>query len=440
LLPLLFWFLCFSTIDPYNGGYKRFTPEFVSNFKATSLALPAKAPEPEVAIAAEIAKPSLPAEKSSSTNLAPVSQDPVWQTETVKSGDTLAKIFARHHLSSKQLATILNIKEVSRLFILLKPNQKIDFLINDKHELQGLKYYPNSTTTLQLTASANGFKVNTQELTPEKVIGYTSGTIRNSFYVAAQKAGLNNRQVMELVKLFNSKLDFAREIKPGDSFKVLFDQEVLKGKKIRNGSIIAAEFTAAGKSYKVIRYTNPKGYTDYYTPDGNSTSIAFVRKPILNARISSPFSLHRMHPILHTLMPHYGTDFAAPIGTPIKATGNGTISFAGNQHGYGNVIIIKHNERYSTLYAHMSRFGKNMRSGTRVKLGQVIGYVGMTGRASGPHVHYEFRVNGNRYDPMRVPLPHSDAIPRAYKQDFMAKLNKYSRLLENHQQENNLKV
>jgi murein DD-endopeptidase MepM/ murein hydrolase activator NlpD len=267
---------------------------------------------------------------------------------------------------------------------------------------------------------------------PDNVVGYTNGIIKNSFYIAAQKAGLNGKQTMELVKMFNSKVDFAREVRPGDSFRVLYDQQFVNGKRIHTGNIIAAEFTANGKAYKIIRYTDPKGRTDYYTADGNSTSLAFVRKPVLNARISSPFNMHRMHPVLHVLMPHYGTDFAAPIGTPIKATGEGKITFLGSQHGYGNVVIIQHNQKYQTLYAHMSRFAKNMHPGTRVKLGQVIGYVGMTGRVSGPHVHFEFRVNGKRYDPMKVPLPHSDSIPKAYKQDFLTKLNKLSNLLEQH--------
>lgn len=418
LLPLLFWFLCFSTIDPFNT-HKKLTPHFNAPFTKQPLAFTT----PLIA----------PAMTSLQTDFKPADKKPAWRMEIIRPGDTLADIFLKNQLSTKQLQEILNLKEATRPLGIIRPNQKIELLTNNNNELQELKYHINSTTILKVTATPNGFRADTIELTPSKVVGYASGVIKNSFYVAAQRAGLNNKQIMELTKMFNSKVDFAREVHPGDSFRVLYDQAFIKGKKIRNGDIIAAEFTANGKPYKIIRYTDPKGNTDYYTPDGNSTSLAFVRKPVANARISSPFSLHRMHPILHIPMPHYGTDFAAPIGTPIKATGSGKIAFAGNQHGYGNVIIIKHNERYNTLYAHMSRFAKNIKPGTKVKLGQIIGYVGMTGRASGPHVHYEFRINGKHYDPMRVALPHSDSLPRAYRQDFMAKLNGLNKLFDQYQ-------
>ncbi|MDF2867470.1 MAG: trg3 [Gammaproteobacteria bacterium] len=426
---MLFWFLCFSTIDPYNT-YKKLTPHFNTTFKDQPIALPIALPPPIVPQATTPFQP----------DIKPIDKKPVWRTEIIQSGDTLADIFAKNRLSAKQLQEILNIREAARALSAIRPNQQIELLANDNHELQALNYHINNTTILKITATANGFKADTIELTPDKVVGYASGVIKNSFYVAAQKAGLNSKQIMELIKMFNSKVDFAREVHPGDSFRVLYDQEFIKGKKVRGGDIIAAEFTANGQSYKILRYTDPKGRTDYYTEDGNSTSLAFVRKPVLSARISSPFSLHRMHPILHIAMPHYGTDFAAPIGTPIKATGDGKIAFAGSQHGYGNVVIIQHNERYNTLYAHMSRFGKNIKPGTRVKLGQIIGYVGMTGRANGPHVHYEFRVNGKRYDPMKVPLPHSDSIPKTYRQDFTTKLNKLNKLFEQHQSSANDKT
>ncbi len=418
LLPLLFWFLCFSTIDPFST-YKKLKPHFETPFN-----------DQPIAFTAPLVPPAI---TPLQTDVKPIDKKPAWRTEIIRPGDTLADIFVKNQLSTRQLQEILNLKEAARPLGIIRPNQKIELLTNNNNELQALKYHINNTTILKVTATPNGFKADTIELTPDKVVGYASGVIKNSFYVAAQKAGLNSKQIMELTKMFNSRVDFAREIHPGDSFRVLYDQAFIKGKKIRNGDIIAAEFTAKGKSYKIIRYTDPKGNTDYYTPDGNSISLAFVRKPVANARISSPFSLHRVHPILHIPMPHYGTDFAAPIGTPIKATGSGKIAFVGNQHGYGNVVIIQHNERYNTLYAHMSRFAKNIKPGTKVQLGQVIGYVGMTGRASGPHVHYEFRINGKRYDPMKVPLPHSDSISGAYRQDFMAKLNRLNKLFEQHQ-------
>lgn len=416
LLPLLFWFLCFSTIDPYHN-HDPMKPPFSRVFKTPTLSIPT---------------PSLiPATEPKSQSQ---SASPTWQSVIIKSGTSLADIFAKYQLDPKQLQAVLNSSPLAQKLELIKPGQKIELLIDDKQQLLSLNYYINKTDTLQITASDDGsFKANLEQITPKKTLGYAEGIIKSSFYVAAQKTGLSNKQIANLVKAFNSRIDFARDIHPGTSFRVLYDQESINGKKIRSGDIIAAEFkTSKDQSYKIIRYTDPKGRTDYYTPDGNSTSLAFIRKPIANARISSPFSLRRIHPILHTPMPHYGTDFASPIGTPIKATGNGEVAFVGKQNGYGNVVIIQHNQRISTLYAHMSRFAKNMKAGTRVKLGQVIGYVGMTGRADGPHVHYEFRINGKHYDPMKVQLPHSESIPKNYRQDFMAKLAKLSQLLQAH--------
>lgn len=420
LLPVLFWFLCFSTIDPYSR-YEAIKPHFANDFKDQVLNLPKPS---------SMSSPALIPAANPGANLPHTQENPHWQTEVVKPRTTLGDIFSKHHLSAEQLQAVLSSGPDARALHHIKPNQKLELLLGNKGELQGLKYYINNTDTLILQAQSSGFSSKIERLTPQQHIGYAGGVIKNSFYVAAQKAGLNSQQIMDLVKAFHSKIDFGREIHPGDSFRVLFEEQILKGKRVGTGNILAAEFNANGKQHKIIRYTDPKGHSDYYTPDGNSTSLAFVRKPVANARISSPFSMHRVHPILHILMPHYGTDFAAPIGTPIKATGDGHVAFAGNQHGYGNVVIIKHNDSYSTLYAHMSRFGKSTKVGSPVKLGQVIGYVGMTGRANGPHVHFEFRINGKRYDPMKVALPHSNAIPRVYKKDFIAKLNKFSTLME----------
>lgn len=408
--------MCFSTIDPHYS-YNAIKPNFSDTLKEQS---------PQLAM-----PPTLPTALSQTSKVKDINS--TWHSETIKPGTRLADIFAKYQLDYKQLQEVLNSSPAAKRLETIKPGQKVDLLINAQNKLLALNYHFNKTDTLKITTDADSLVANLKQVKPEKNISYASGVIKNSFYVAAQKAGLNNKQIIGLVKAFNSRIDFSRDIHPGDSFHVLYNEELVNGKKIRNGDIIAAEFkTLKGKSYKIIKYTDPKGHSDYYTPDGNSTSLAFIRKPIANARISSPFSMRRIHPILHTPMPHYGTDFASPIGTPIKATGNGKIAFVGKQNGYGNVIIIKHNERISTLYAHMSRFAKSMQVGTRVKLGQIIGYVGMTGRADGPHVHYEFRKSNKRYDPMKVQLPHSEAIPRSYRPDFMAKLAKLTKLLDKH--------
>lgn len=422
LLPLLFWFLCFSTVDT-NNNYKFVDSSFRSTFHSQALIIP----KPE----AMTSNNSTSSVSSTQPEKAPA-KTTERHVEIVQAGATLASIFAKYQLSTNQLFAVLHAGNAQHVFGQIKPGQQMELVINNKYELQELVYHVSHTHIFKVTAEGNTFKTSETQLKPEKVMGYAGGTIKNSFYLAARKAGLNSKQIMELTKVFNSKVDFAKEIHPGDQFHVLYNEEFIQGKKLRNGDVVAAEFISGNKSHKIIYYTDPKGRSDYYTEEGNSTSQAFVRKPILNARVSSSFNLHRMHPVLHIAMPHYGADFAAPIGTPIKATGEGKVAFAGSQHGYGNVVIIQHNQRYSTLYAHMSHIAKNLKPGVRVKLGQTIGYVGMTGRSTGPHVHFEFRINGKRYDPMKVPLPHAESVAKIYRQDFMEKLAKYTHLLEMH--------
>ena len=206
---------------------------------------------------------------------------------------------------------------------------------------------------------------------------------------------------MELAGIFGWDIYFALNIRRGDHFTVVYDQLYLDGKKIGNGDILAAEFVNQGQVYRAVRYEKPNGTADYYTPDGNSMRKEFLRTPVAFTRISSRFSLGRYHPILNRIRAHKGVDYAAPTGTPIKATGDGRVAFRGRKGGYGNVVILDHGRGYSTLYGHMSRFARGERVGTRVHQGQVIGYVGSTGMATGPHLHFEVRADGVTTDPVR---------------------------------------
>ncbi len=230
---------------------------------------------------------------------------------------------------------------------------------------------------------------------------------------------------MELAAIFGWDVDFALDIRAGDSFTVVYEELYLNGEKLRDGDILAAEFNNRGKRYRAIRYQDPRGRTEYYSPDGKNMRKAFLRTPVAFTRISSRFSLGRKHPILHHIRAHKGVDYAAPRGTPIKATGDGKIVFRGRKGGYGNTIIIQHGGRYSTLYAHMSRFARSLRTGRRVRQGQVIGYVGSTGLATGPHLHYEFRINGAHHNPLTVRLPDASPLPRKYRRNFKASTAPY---------------
>ena len=226
--------------------------------------------------------------------------------------------------------------------------------------------------------------------------------------------------IMELVGIFGWDIDFALDIRNGDNFALLYEEQFLEGEKVKDGPIVAAEFTNQGRTYRAVRYTNAKGRTDYFTPDGHSMRKAFLRTPVDFRRISSRFG-KRQHPTLNKMKMHKGVDYAASRGTPIKAAGDGKIIFRGRKGGYGRVVIIQHGGRYSTLYAHMEHFKKGQYVGKRVKQGDIIGYVGSSGRATGPHLHYEFRVNGTHRNPLTVKLPDAAPIEREYRKDFELK-------------------
>jgi murein DD-endopeptidase MepM/ murein hydrolase activator NlpD len=224
---------------------------------------------------------------------------------------------------------------------------------------------------------------------------------------------------MELVNIFGWDVDFALDIRKGDRFALLFEEHYLDGDKLRDGKILAAEFTSRGDTYRAVLFTDPQGNSQYYSPDGKSMRKAFLRSPVDFRRISSKFQPERYHPVLGKKRPHRGVDYAAKTGTPIKAAGDGKVIFRGRKGGYGNTVVLQHGGNITTLYAHMSKFRRGVSSGSRVKQGQIIGYVGATGLATGPHLHYEFRINGSHRNPLTVKLPDAEPIPAKYKGEFM---------------------
>jgi len=233
----------------------------------------------------------------------------------------------------------------------------------------------------------------------------TSGTIEQSLYIAAEQADLKQSTIMELSDIFQWELDFARDIRKGDQFGLVYDRLYREGKYIGDGDILAAEFIRGGKTYRAIRFTDPEGNTGYYSPDGRSKKRTFLRHPVDVVRITSRFDPNRVHPVLHKIRAHKGVDYGSPIGTPIRATANGVVNFAGTKNAYGKTVILKHGTDIQTLYAHMSRISDKVKRGKRVKQGEVIGYVGRTGRVTGAHLHYEFRKHGKHVDPLKVELP-----------------------------------
>ncbi len=359
---------------------------------------------------------------------------PSWSTATVKTGDSLALIFARQGLSPQQLDRLMRAdRELTQLEHLM-PGQQLRFQVSEtdgqSKQLQQLEYRIDTLNTLHVSRQADdSFVVSKEAREMETRVTNASGLIESSLFLAGQTAGLSDNLIMELAGIFGWDVDFALDIRSGDRFTVVYEELFLDGEKQRDGNILAAEFTNRGKTFRALRYTDAKGRADYYSPDGRSMRKAFLRTPVDFTRISSRFG-KRYHPTLKKRKNHHGVDYAAPRGTPIKASGDGKLLFVGRKGSYGKTVIIQHGGKYSTLYAHMSRIKPGMRRGKRVRQGQTIGYVGSTGRSTGPHLHYEFRVNGVHRNPLTVRLPDAAPIRAEYKPDFLSKSRKLVALLD----------
>jgi murein DD-endopeptidase MepM/ murein hydrolase activator NlpD len=356
---------------------------------------------------------------------------PQWKEFTVQNGDNLSILFKRAGLNDRTIYELFSDAKDAKDLRNIRPGQKMAFLVKDG-QLQGLNYIIDELNTLNFTRGNKGFTGKEITLKPDVKYAFRQASIDSSLYMAGKRAGMPSNLTMELANIFGWDIDFALDIQKGDSFKVMYEEQFLNGKKIGTGKIMAAEFTNAGKTFKAVRYTDKQGSSNYYTPDGRGMHKAFLRTPIEFARISSHFSLGRKHPVLHIIRAHKGTDYAAARGTPIRSTGNGKVAFAGRKNGFGNTVIIQHGQGIETLYGHMHGFAKGVRSGSRVSQGDVIGYVGSTGLASGPHLHYEFHVNGQVRNPVTVPLPKSIGIEKTELARFnettrplIAKLDQY---------------
>jgi murein DD-endopeptidase MepM/ murein hydrolase activator NlpD len=353
-----------------------------------------------------------------------------WESLKVRSGDNLSLIFDRMRISPTVLQEIMSLGQDVAILKRLMPNHELRFQL-ENGELEAMQYDVSLTDTLHITREDTGYTAETIKTELETHITSTSGVITHSLFLTAQRAGLSDNLTMQLIELYGWDIDFALDIREGDRFYVIYEEKFKDGVKVQDGAILAAEFINQGKSFRAVRYTHNDGYSDYYNEEGYSMRKAFLRTPVNFTRISSGFSLGRKHPVLNKIRAHRGVDYAAPAGTPIKATGDGIVSFAGYKGGYGKVVILRHGEKYSTLYGHMSRFAKGISIGKRVKQGQTIGYVGMTGLATGPHLHYEFHVNGVHRNPLTVELPKALGIPGELMADFRTKTTPVLSQLDN---------
>jgi murein DD-endopeptidase MepM/ murein hydrolase activator NlpD len=334
-----------------------------------------------------------------------------WQAVTVESGDTLSVLFNEVGLGASTLHNVINSSKEAKRFTRLKVGQVLEFKLGNAGDLQVMRSKVSDLETMKVERSDTGYV-------------FSKVLIRSSLFLAAQQAGMSHGLTMEMANIFGYDVDFARDIRENDNFEVMYEELHVGDKPVGTKNILAARFTNKGKTFTAVRYTDKNGYSSYYRADGTSLRKAFIRTPVEFARISSRFNPNRRHPVLNKIRAHNGVDYAASTGTPIKATGDGRIVHFGRKGGYGNAIVVQHGQKYKTLYAHMSRFANGLRAGSNVTQGQIIGYVGMTGLATGPHLHYEFQVNGRHVDPLGIELPVSDPVPKAERTAFMAISNK----------------
>jgi murein DD-endopeptidase MepM/ murein hydrolase activator NlpD len=357
-------------------------------------------------------------------------EPPAWESVTIKSGDTLASIFAKQGIGSSTTHQIATLNEQTRKLRYIQPGEKIEILLDDQNQLRQMKYIPDMTRTLLIQRNED------QDFT-SKIINYQldaypvyrEGRIDRSLFEAAANADIPEDVIMDLVSIFGWDIDFSLDIRKGDRFGIVYEELYKDDVKIRNGRILSAEFINDGNTYQAVYYTDPSGSSDYYSPDGKSMRKAFLRSPVEFSRISSRFSNKRWHPVLSKWRSHKGVDYAAARGTPVRASGDGKVVFAGSKGGYGRLVVLQHGGRYTTAYGHLHRYAKGVRSGKRVKQGQVIGYVGSSGLATGPHLHYEFRVNGVHRNPLTVKLPEAKPVNAAYVDNFNENTQVYLSML-----------
>ncbi len=352
------------------------------------------------------------------------------QRITVANGDTLSTVFTQVGLGASVLHAALASSKEARQFTRLKVGQVLEFRLDEQGELSSLHSKLSDLESISLTNNGKGFSFKRDLIKPETRTRYARGNIDSSLFGSAKKAGLSHRLTMDLANVFGYDIDFALDLREGDEFELVYEEKFVADKVVGSGNILAARFTNRGKTYSAVRYVNKQGLPSYYRADGTSMRKAFIRTPVDFARISSRFSTGRRHPVLNKIRAHKGVDYAAPRGTPIKATGDGRVTLAGRHGGYGNTVIIQHGNRYKTLYAHMHNFAKGIRNGSQVKQGQVIGYVGTTGLSTGPHLHYEFQVNGVHVDPLSQKLPMADPIAASEKQRFLQQSKPLMALLD----------
>ena len=338
-------------------------------------------------------------------------------SDRVQRGDTVAVLLHRLNVNDNAAFNFLRTEKSARSIFQLRPGRTVQAVTDIDGTLQSFTYLHRPDQYLQVTRQDKAFVAQELRIAPAAQHAYKSGTILSSLYGATDAAGIPDMIANQMARIFSTDIDFHIDLRKGDRFSVVYEMLYYEGEYLRPGRVLSAEFTNNGKTFEAYLFTDGEGNDDYYTADGQNRAKSFLRSALAFSRVSSGFG-GRFHPILKNWRQHTGVDFAAPRGTPIWATADGTVESAGLKGGYGNAVEVRHVGGITTLYGHLSAFAAGMRRGSRVSQGQIIGYVGATGWATGPHLHYEFKVSGIHQDPLRVALPKAEPLANKYIASF----------------------
>jgi len=347
-------------------------------------------------------------------------EDAYWHEERVQPGDTIGSLLARAGVEDAEAMTYLRTDPAARPLYQLRPGRPLQIATDAGGHLAALRFLASDGNVLAIARAGATFTAKRAAPSDDVRVDVRSGVIESSLFGAADAAGLPDAVTLALADVFGGDIDFYHDLRRGDRFAVVYETRYADGEPMAIARVLAAEFVNRGRTYRALLWRAPDGSEAYYDENGQSSRKAFLRSPVELSRITSGFTLARFHPILQTWRAHKGTDFAAPTGTPVRATADGDVVFAGTQNGYGNVVILRHDASHTTLYAHLSRFAAGLARGRHVRQGETIAFVGQTGWATGPHLHYEFRVADVPRDPMTVALPNAVPIAPAQRGDFLA--------------------
>lgn len=360
----------------------------------------------------DIALPAAPQEADSSSVF--------WRTERVQRGDTVAELLRRLNVDDINASNYLRNNKAAESLQRLSAGKDIQAETRADGSLLSLRYTSNSGSQVIIEKKDDSFGTRILSAQIEKRTVMRTGEISSTLFAATDAAGLSDAAASQLADIFSGDIDFHHDLRKGDKFSVIYEVNYSNGEAVSTGNILAAEFINQGHQYRALYYEMTKNNGSYYSPDGKNMRKAFLRSPLEFSRVSSGFTLARFHPILNKWRAHKGVDYAATIGTKVKVTADGTIDFVGQQTGYGNVVMVNHQGHYSTVYGHLSRFASGLHRGQRVMQGDIIAYTGQSGMATGPHLHYEFKIDGQQHDPLRVALPDARSITAVQKEQFLA--------------------